>query len=165
MALTRADPSARTLAVNADKLTVRSVITTIDPDRAGDVVVPTGLRNADEFLLNPVRLWVITHTSIAAPPRGRILYTPKGIMNESHAGEVWINRTRAYALIARTDDGVRVRLSVDEWDMLGVAPGMRVELRHGDAPARPYFVRSATYAAPCWQWVELFPAPVASRMV
>ena len=32
---------------------IRSVITTIDPDRAGDIVVPTGLRNADEYLLNP----------------------------------------------------------------------------------------------------------------
>jgi len=65
---TRADPAARTLAVNPDKLTVRSVITSIDPDRSGDVVVPTGLRNADEFLLNPVVLWA--HQRLHVPPIG-----------------------------------------------------------------------------------------------
>jgi phage head maturation protease len=68
MPLTRADPAARTLAVNPEKFTVRSVITTIDPDRAGDVVVPTGLRNADEFLLNPVVLWAHQRTQV--PPIG-----------------------------------------------------------------------------------------------
>ena len=30
---------------------------TAAPDRAGDVIVPAGLRNADEFLRNPVVLW------------------------------------------------------------------------------------------------------------
>src|SRR5262249_12973253 len=39
-----------------------------DPDRAGDVVVPTGLRNADEFLLNPVVLWA--HQRSQFPPIG-----------------------------------------------------------------------------------------------
>ena len=68
MTLTRADPAARTLAVDAGKLTVRSVITTIDPDRAGDVVVPTGLKNADDFLLNPVVLWA--HQRASVPPIG-----------------------------------------------------------------------------------------------
>jgi phage head maturation protease len=68
MPLTRADPGTRTLAVNPDTLTVRSVITTIDPDRAGDVVVPTGLRNADDYLLNPVVLWA--HNRTQFPPIG-----------------------------------------------------------------------------------------------
>src|SRR5262245_53319065 len=68
MPLTRADPSARTLAVDPDKLTVRSVITTIDPDRAGDVVIPTGIQNVEEFLLNPVVLWA--HTRAEFPPIG-----------------------------------------------------------------------------------------------
>ena len=64
----RADPAARTLAIDPAAMTVRSVITTIDPDRAGDVVVPTGLRNTDEFLLNPVVLWA--HNRSAVPPIG-----------------------------------------------------------------------------------------------
>jgi hypothetical protein len=48
MPLTRSDPSTRTLSVDPAKMTVRSVITTIDPDRAGDVVIPTGLRRSPE---------------------------------------------------------------------------------------------------------------------
>jgi hypothetical protein len=64
----RADPSARTLAIDPATMTVRSVVTTIDPDRAGDVVVPTGLRNLEEFLLNPVVLWA--HNRVAVPPVG-----------------------------------------------------------------------------------------------
>ena len=48
MTLTRADPATLTLAVNAETLTVRSVISTIDPDRSGDVVIPTGIQNAED---------------------------------------------------------------------------------------------------------------------
>lgn len=64
----RADPGARTLAIDPTAMTVRSVITTIDPDRAGDVVVPTGIRNVEEFLLNPVVLWA--HNRSHIPPIG-----------------------------------------------------------------------------------------------
>lgn len=63
-----AHPQARTLSVDAGKLRIRSVITTIDPDRAGDVVVPTGLRNLDDYLLNPVVLWA--HNRTQFPPIG-----------------------------------------------------------------------------------------------
>src|ERR1700752_1652380 len=64
----RADPGARTLAIDPTAMTVRSVITTIDPDRAGDVVVPTGVRNVEEYLLNPVVLWA--HNRSHIPPVG-----------------------------------------------------------------------------------------------
>jgi phage head maturation protease len=64
----RADPVASTLTVDAGKMAIRSVITTDQPDRAGDVVVPTGLRNAEEFLLNPVVLWA--HNRSSVPPIG-----------------------------------------------------------------------------------------------
>ena len=64
----RADPAARTITTDAGKLRVRSVITTVDADRAGDVVVPTGLKNLDEFLLNPVVLWA--HNRSHFPPIG-----------------------------------------------------------------------------------------------
>lgn len=64
----RADPAARTLNVDTATMRVRSVITTIDPDRAGDVVVPTGLHNLEEFLLNPVVLWA--HDRVRVPPIG-----------------------------------------------------------------------------------------------
>ena len=67
-ALIRADPHAHTLTADAGRMRIRSVITTGDADRAGDVVVPRGLRNADEFLLNPVVLWA--HNRVAVPPIG-----------------------------------------------------------------------------------------------
>jgi len=63
-----AHPEARTLSIDSGKMRIRSVITTIDPDRAGDVVVPTGLRNAEEYLLNPVVLWA--HNRSQFPPIG-----------------------------------------------------------------------------------------------
>ncbi|HET6573947.1 MAG TPA: HK97 family phage prohead protease [Fimbriiglobus sp.] len=68
MLTVRADPSARTLAIDPATMTVRSVVSTIDPDRAGDVIVPTGLRNVEEFLMNPVVLWA--HNRVAVPPVG-----------------------------------------------------------------------------------------------
>ena len=63
-----AHPDAQTLSVDAARMRVRSVISTIEPDRAGDVVVPTGLRNLDEFLMNPVVLWA--HNRSQFPPVG-----------------------------------------------------------------------------------------------
>jgi phage head maturation protease len=66
--LIRADPTAATLTVDAGQMLIRSVITTDRIDRSGDVVVPTGLRNAEEFLLNPVVLWA--HNRSAVPPIG-----------------------------------------------------------------------------------------------
>ena len=51
-----AHPAAITLSADAGKLRVRSVITTAAPDRAGDVIVPTGLRNLDDYRMNPVAL-------------------------------------------------------------------------------------------------------------
>lgn len=66
--LIRADPTAATLSIDPAKMAVRCVITTDQPDRGGDVVVPAGLRNAEEFLLNPVVLWA--HNRSAVPPIG-----------------------------------------------------------------------------------------------
>src|ERR1700694_4181111 len=53
----RQSPPLPRLAADPATLTVRSVISTSVPDRAGDVVAARGLRNADEFLRNPVVLW------------------------------------------------------------------------------------------------------------
>jgi hypothetical protein len=55
------------LAVDPAARTVTAVISSAAPDRAGDVVVPAGLRNAEEFLLNPVVLWAHQRT---LPPVG-----------------------------------------------------------------------------------------------
>ncbi len=68
LATIRADPASRTLSIDSAKMRIRSVITTGEPDRSGDVVVPTGLRNLEEFLLNPVVLWA--HNRTQFPPIG-----------------------------------------------------------------------------------------------
>jgi hypothetical protein len=58
------------LAIDPAPRTVTAVISTAAPDRAGDVVVPAGLQNAEEFLLNPVVLWAHQR---ALPPVGTCL--------------------------------------------------------------------------------------------
>jgi hypothetical protein len=77
-------PGHHTLSVDANKMIIRSVITTIEPDRAGDVIVPMGLRNQDDFMLNPVVLWA--HNRTQFPPIGRcewIDVQPKRIVAET----------------------------------------------------------------------------------
>ena len=84
----RADPSARTLNVDSAKMRVRSVITTVDPDRAGDVVVPTGLHNHDEFMTNPIVLWA--HDRVRVPPIGSCEWLdvqPRRIVAETRFAE------------------------------------------------------------------------------
>jgi hypothetical protein len=51
------NPLAAKLSADAADMTVTAVISTAEPDHAGDVVVPNGLANRDEYLLNPVVLW------------------------------------------------------------------------------------------------------------
>lgn len=68
MRTTRTDPQAATLTVDPGRMLIRSVITTGRPDRRGDVVVPLGLANAEEFLINPVVLWA--HERRCVPPIG-----------------------------------------------------------------------------------------------
>jgi len=62
--------TARTEITDPANLIVRSVVTTRTPDRAGDIVLPQGLRNRDEFLANPVVLWAHQRNT---PPIGRCL--------------------------------------------------------------------------------------------
>ena len=68
----RADPKThafpgQTLKIDPANMIVRAVISTATPDRAGDMILPAGLRNADEFLRNPVVLWAHQRT---LPPIG-----------------------------------------------------------------------------------------------
>jgi hypothetical protein len=67
-AFARVSPYSVKLAADPTAMTLACVISTIDQDRAGDVVVPAGLRNADEYLKNPVVLWA--HNRFTIPPIG-----------------------------------------------------------------------------------------------
>ena len=85
---TRADPKTHatpglTLKVYPANMIVRAVISTDTPDRVGDIIVPSGLRNADEFLRNPVVLWAHQR---ALPPIGtceRLTIEPDRIIAET----------------------------------------------------------------------------------
>lgn len=88
MSLTRADPHTTTLATDPSRLAVRCVITTVDPDRSGDVVVPTGVKNLEEYLLNPVVLWA--HDRFRVPPIGTCGWVdvqPRRIVAETRFAE------------------------------------------------------------------------------
>jgi phage head maturation protease len=88
MSTIRADPlthasAGQTLKVDPSAMLVRSVISTPIPDRAGDVMLPGGLRNAEEFLRNPVVLWAHQRT---LPPIGtceRLVIEPDRIIAET----------------------------------------------------------------------------------
>ena len=88
MTTARADPRThasrgQTLKVDPSQMIVRAVISTAAPDRAGDVVVPAGLRNADEFLRNPVVLWAHQRS---LPPIGtceRLTIEPDRVIAET----------------------------------------------------------------------------------
>src|SRR4051812_24379375 len=56
------------LAADPTAMTLKAAISPAEVDRAGDVIVPAGLRNADEYLSNPVVLWAHQRT---LPPIGR----------------------------------------------------------------------------------------------
>jgi hypothetical protein len=121
------------LAVNADARTVTAVISTVLPDRAGDVVVPAGLRNVEEFLLNPVVLWAHQRT---LPPVGtcvaldiqpnRVVAVTKFAAGLPLADDVFrlyeqgVLRGWSVGLLPRrtTPRPGRRGVRIDEWDLL-----------------------------------------------
>src|SRR5262245_8957859 len=83
-ACARVSPHTVKLAADPAALTLLAVISTADRDRAGDVVLPAGLRNADEYLKNPVVLWA--HNRYTLPPIGtcqRLEVQPDRILAET----------------------------------------------------------------------------------
>ncbi|MFO0937969.1 MAG: HK97 family phage prohead protease [Gemmataceae bacterium] len=88
MSLTRADPHTLTLSTDPGRMAVRCVISTIDADRSGDVVVPTGVKNVEEYMLNPVVLWA--HDRFRVPPIGTCAWIdvqPRRIVAETRFAE------------------------------------------------------------------------------
>lgn len=114
------NPANQTLHVDAGKMVLRSVITTIEPDRAGDVVVPKGLKNADEYLLNPVVLWA--HNRSQFPPIGAC---------------AWLD-VQPYRVVAETHFAQRVRFAEDVFRLYeqGVLRGWSI----GFVPRKSYRV-------------------------
>jgi hypothetical protein len=112
-------------------LVIRSVISTSDPDRTGDVVVPTGLRNRDEFLRNPVVLWAHQRS---LPPIGvcrglevlpdRIVAQTQFAKGVPFAEDVFqlyaqgILRAWSIGFVPRRAVPMRHGQRIDEWDLL-----------------------------------------------
>ena len=112
-------------------MVVRSIITTSAPDRAGDVVLTAGLRNAAEFLKNPVVLWAHQRTM---PPIGicraldiqpdRIIAETKFSASSPLAVDVFrlyaegILRGWSIGFMPVKATPTRTGLRIDEWDLL-----------------------------------------------
>ena len=125
-----APPQVR-LDADPAELIIRSVISTAEPDRAGDVVVPSGLRNLDEFLRNPVVLWAHQR---ALPPVGacrkleihadRIVAETKFAKGVPFAEDVFrlyeqgILRAWSMGFVPVRSTPRRGGLRYDEWDLL-----------------------------------------------
>ena len=75
---------------------------------------------------------------------------------------ITIGRTTMYALVVPLAGSVRVRLSADDWEQLGLPVGARVDLASLGRPGRSYFIRAAVYVDPGWQWIDCVPAPVVT---
>ena len=133
----RADPRtritvhSRTETVDPERMIVRSVISTNEPDRAGDIVVPTGLRNSDEYLRNPVVLWA--HQRMM-PPIGvcqalqmypdRIVAETKFAASSPLAADVFrlyaegVLRGWSIGFLPIKTAPLRGGMRVEEWDLL-----------------------------------------------
>lgn len=136
----RADPGARTLSVDASRMIVRSVISTIEPDRAGDVVVPTGVRNVEDYLMNPVVLWA--HNRVQFPPIGRCAWLdvqPRRIVAETHFAQ-----------------GVRLAEEVFRLYEQGVLRGWSI----GFVPRRAFPVPGPALRVEEWDLLEYSAVPI-----
>lgn len=132
MTTTRTDPLARTLTIDSGRMLIRSVITTADPDRGGDVVVPAGLRNLDEYLINPVVLWA--HERQRVPPIGvcewldvqprRIVAQTRFAQGVRFAEEVFklyeqgVLRGWSIGFLPRRTTPLAAGIRIDQWDLL-----------------------------------------------
>jgi hypothetical protein len=128
----RNDPGARTLTVDPGKMLIRSVITTAQADRVGDVVVPLGLKNAEDYLLNPVVLWA--HDRARVPPIGACEWLdvqPRRVVAETRFAqdvrfaedvfrlyEQGVLRGWSIGFVPRRITPLVKGMKIDEWDLL-----------------------------------------------
>jgi HK97 family phage prohead protease len=129
--LSRINLDSQTQTIDPANMLVRSIISTSAPDRAGDVVLPAGLRNRDEFLKNPVVLWAHQRTM---PPIGicqtldvqpdRIVAETKFSASSPLAADVFklyaegILRGWSIGFLPVKVVPTRTGLRIEEWDLL-----------------------------------------------
>ena len=67
---------------------------------------------------------------------------------------VALNGTEVWAYVVETDEGLRVRFALDDWQRLNLAPGQRVPVRLDGKADVWLFVTGATELPPV-VWVAL----------
>jgi HK97 family phage prohead protease len=129
--ISRINLDSQTQTIDPANMIVRSIITTCSPDRSGDVVLASGLRNAAEFLKNPVVLWAHQRTM---PPIGicqsldvqpdRIVAETKFSASSPLAADVFklyaegILRGWSIGFLPIKAVPTRTGLKIEEWDLL-----------------------------------------------
>ncbi len=127
----RTAPALLHLDADPANLILRSVISTADPDRAGDVIVPAGLRNANEYLRNPVVLWAHQRN---LPPIGicqklevlgdRLVAETKFAAGSPFAEDLFrlyeqgVLRAWSIGFLPRRSTPTATGLRITEWDLL-----------------------------------------------
>jgi hypothetical protein len=78
-------------------------------------------------------------------------------------GPVGVNGTTVYAYYTQNDSSLRLRISIDDADRLGLIDGMRIKIILPGHKATD-FLATATERTPPYVWLQLEPlAPVASK--
>jgi len=78
-------------------------------------------------------------------------------------GPVGVNGTTVYAYYTQNDDSIRLRISVDEADRLGLIDGMRLKITFPGMKAMD-FLATSTDRNPPYVWLQLAPlVPLALR--
>jgi phage head maturation protease len=144
-ACARVSPFTAQLAADPDGLTLLSVIATDDPDGAGDVLVPDGVRNLDEYSKSPAVLWA--HNRLTLPPIGTC------VRLEVHADRL-VAETKFARGVAFAEDLFRLyeRGVLRAWS-IGFVPRKTTALGAGPNGRRGLRVEE-------WDLVEYSAAPV-----
>lgn len=71
-------------------------------------------------------------------------------------GQIGLNGTAVYAYVVPHGDGVRVRVSADDWERLGLSSGQRVRLDVPGRTALPLLLATADQEPPV-VWLRLVP--------
>lgn len=77
-------------------------------------------------------------------------------------GPVAVNGARVYGYWTDRDGVCRLRLTLDDWDRLGLHPGQRVQFGRPDQPPEEVMIAAADRNPPV-VWLDLVPVARATR--
>lgn len=71
-------------------------------------------------------------------------------------GQVVLNGVAVYAFVVTDQDSVRMRLSADDWERLGLMPGQRIRVERPGQTASALLLTAAEHEPPV-VWLRLVP--------